>query len=199
MNSVTIPNSVTSISSSAFDACGIYNEDDDAYYLPNGDNSYYALMKVKSKDVSSYTINSSCKMIANNAFENCTDLTSVTIGNSVENIGDYAFYNCDGLESITIPESVKAIGDYAFQNCSNLADVEYNPFKTSVGRDAFWGTKYIESSTSEYDDGNLKYKISIGAATVTGYTGEPESVTIPATITVEGKDYPVTSIGCNAA
>ena len=286
-----------------------YNEYDNAYYLPSGDNQYFALIEVKSWDnISSCTINSSCKIIAggvfngcrnltsveipesvisigdnafrwtslkeidipssvtniggyafaecrdletieipssvetigeaafqscdnlktatvnnaigtafsglssletvkigdevkiipDNAFRYCTNLKSVTIGNSVESIGYEAFYNCGSLESIVIPESVKNIGDYAFGACSNLADVEYNPFKTNVGNNAFWGTKYIESSTSEYDDGTLKYKISIGVATVTGYNGEPETVTIPATITVDGKEYPVTSIGSSA-
>ncbi|MBO4602508.1 MAG: leucine-rich repeat domain-containing protein, partial [Salinivirgaceae bacterium] len=197
--SVVIPESVNHIGSDAFFGCGFsFTEDDDAYYLPNGDNPYYALMQVKSNDIASYTINGSCKIIADDVFFSCTGLTSIEIPETVKTIGNSAFYNCSSLASVTIPESVETIGDGAFFYCSNLANVEYNPFKTSVGRDAFWGTKYIESSTSEYNDGTLKYSISIGMATVTGYIDWPNSVTIPEKITVDGKEYPVTGIGDGA-
>ena len=130
------------------------------------------------------------------AFSNCSGLTSVTIPESVKTIGNYAFHNCDGLTSIVIPESVKTVGDYAFANCKNLSEVTYNPATTTIGYNAFEGTKY--NTPIEYVDGSLKYTIVAGVATVTRCIGEPESVTIPATITVDGKDYPVTRIGHNA-
>ena len=149
------------------------------------------------------TNNGAYSLIGYNSNANITDLkipSHIFINGyklAVTSIADNAFAYCNSLSSVKIPESVETIGQQAFYGCSNLAEVDYNPFKTSVGHDAFYGTKYIES-TSEYDDGSLKYKISIGVATVTGYNGEPETVTIPATITVDGKEYLVTSIGSSA-
>ncbi|MBO4602674.1 MAG: leucine-rich repeat domain-containing protein, partial [Salinivirgaceae bacterium] len=55
----------------------------------------------------------------------------------------------------------------------------------------------INTAYIVYADSDLAYTIVGGVATVTGYIGTSQSVTIPATITVNGKKYPVTSIGDN--
>ncbi len=194
LTSITVPNSVTSISAEAFEGC---NNIKKITYNSDGAFSSIVSIPMAMANLETIVIGDAVTSIPDFAFYDYENLKSVTIGNSVETIGNDAFYNCGSLESIVIPESVKTIGDYAFGACSNLADVEYNPFKTSVGHDAFYGTKYIESTT-EYDDGSLKYTIAAGMASVTGYTSTPESVTIPEKITVDGKEYPVTGIGGGA-
>ena len=88
--SITIPNSVTSIGSSAF------------YYCTG---------------LTSITIPNSVTSIGDRAFSSCAKLTSVTIPNSVTSIGDGAFTYCTGLTSITIPNSVTRIGENAFDDC----------------------------------------------------------------------------------
>ncbi len=65
-----IPNSVTTIGSSAFSGCS---------------------------GLTSITIPNSVTSIGSSAFEYCSGLTSVTIPNSVTSIGNYAFNNCVGL------------------------------------------------------------------------------------------------------
>ena len=68
-----IPNSVTSIGSSAFSSCG---------------------------GLTNITIPNSVISIGNNAFQSCSGLTSITIPNSVTSIGNSAFYNCRSLKSV---------------------------------------------------------------------------------------------------
>ena len=73
MTSITIPDSVTSIGSSAFYSCS-------------------KLMSV--------VIGDSVTSIGSDAFANCTSLTSVVIPDSVTSIGSYAFQYCNSLTSV---------------------------------------------------------------------------------------------------
>ena len=91
----TIPDSVTSIGSSAFAYCS---------------------------SLESITIPDSVTSIGDSAFHGCSSLRSVTIPDSVTSIGDSAFGGCSSLTSITIPESVTSIGIAAFESCSSLEE-----------------------------------------------------------------------------
>ena len=129
-----IPNSVTSIGSSAFYGC---------------------------KSLTSVKIPNSVTSLGSSAFEYCTSLTSVTIGNSVTSIGDSAFWGCSSLTSVTIPNSVTSIGDCAFEYCTSLTSVTIPDSVTSIGEGAF---EECESLTDVYYSGSQDQwnNISIG-------------------------------------
>ena len=97
LTSVTIGNSVTSISNNAFRGCS---------------------------SLTSVTIGNSVTYIGGNAFFGCSGLTSVTIGNSVTSISNNAFRACSGLTSIIIPDSVTFIDIGAFSGYSGLKTVK---------------------------------------------------------------------------
>ena len=94
--SITIPDSVTSISDNAFNGC---------------------------TGLTTISIPDSVTSIGNNAFSGCTGLTSITIPDSVTSIGSSAFYGFTSLKSIEISDSVTSIGYYAFQNCTGLTSI----------------------------------------------------------------------------
>ena len=94
IESVTIPNSVTTIGRAAFWASSLTE-----IIIPNSVTS-----------------------IGRQAFEICTSLSSVIIPNSVIVIGNSAF-NATSIKSVTIPESVTTIEAYAFSNCNKLEAV----------------------------------------------------------------------------
>ncbi len=108
----TIPDSVTTIGSSAFSFC---------------------------KSLTSVTIPESVTTIGASAFHRCDSLTSVTIPDSVTTIGNYAFYVCGSLTSVTIPDSVTTIGERAFEYCFSLKTVYCKPTTPPAGDSAMFG------------------------------------------------------------
>ncbi len=68
------------------------------------------------------------KVIAGNAFYNCSSLSSVTIPSSVESIGRDAFSNCNSLNSVTFEasDSVWTLDD------SNNTEIRVNEHNASV-------------------------------------------------------------------
>ena len=136
-----IPNSVTSIGSSAFYGCISLT----SVTIPNSVNSIGDGAFSSCKRLSSVTIGNSVTSISDWAFSGCSGLTSVTIPNSVTSIGSSAFNGCSGLTSVTIPNSVTSIGDYAFDGCSGLTTLTIGNSVTSIGKDAFKGTGWYNN------------------------------------------------------
>ncbi len=134
LESIRLPNSVTSIGNAAFYRCDYLT----SVTIPNsvksiGDYAFY------SCPLLSISIPNSVTSIGEGAFRYCGDLTSVTIPNSVTNIGEAAFYECSSLTSVNIGNSVKSIGNFAFYLCSSLTSVTIPCSVTSIGYRAFSG------------------------------------------------------------
>lgn len=117
--SVTIPNSVTSIGSSAFYECSGLT----SLTIPESVNEIgkYAFWNCISLE--SIIIPNSVTAIADGTFRGCKNLTSINIPNRVTTIGKTAFQDCSGFTSVTIPNSVKSIGSSAFQGCKNITSL----------------------------------------------------------------------------
>lgn len=107
IETVIIPNSVTTIAKDAFYECR-------------------SISKVIISDIASW-----CKVSFGNSdsnplryakqlFLNSEEITELTIPDGVTSISDYAFCGYMGLKSVTIPPSVRIIGKESFCNCSNL-------------------------------------------------------------------------------
>ena len=138
-----IPNSVTSIGSSAFSYCSGLT----SIEIPNsvtsiGDDAFY-----ECTGLTSITIPNSVTSIGYNAFDETSwydnqpdglvyagkvaykykgtmpDNTSIKIKEGTLEIVDLTFKDCSGLTSITIPNSVTSIGDLAFYRCTGLTSV----------------------------------------------------------------------------
>ena len=67
-----------------------------------------------------------------------TGLTSVEIGNSVTELPERAFSHYFGLTSVIIGNSVTSIGASAFSYCSGLTSVTIGDSVTSIGEKAFY-------------------------------------------------------------
>lgn len=109
INSIMLPNSVTSI----------------------GDHAFYDCVSINS-----ITLPANLISIGDNAFGYCYGLTSVTIPSSVFSIGNYAFEACYNLKSVSIPSSVTSIGNQAFTGCG-LTSIAIPNSVTNIGGGAF--------------------------------------------------------------
>lgn len=99
LTSVNIPDSVTTIDVSAFQACD-------------------GLTTVEIPD--------SVVEIGYGAFCYSEGLESVKIGDGVTTIEDEAFSDCPNLSSVEIGKSIDFIYSFAFNNCESLKDVYYS-------------------------------------------------------------------------
>jgi hypothetical protein len=166
LEKITLPNSLTSVAD-AFEGCNKlkYNKFDNANYLGNDSNKYLVLISPNDYSISSCTINSKTKVIADYAFctlaqsdtartvggytsyyVGCENLKTITIPDSVVSIGNYAFYYC-GLSSITIGTGVTTIGDWASAGCNSLTSIVIPNNVKSIGEGAFYYCSNLGSVT----------------------------------------------------
>lgn len=103
VTSVTIPDSVTSISDDAFVNC---------------------------PQLTNISIPNSVTSIGFFAFGSCTSLKSITLPSSLSSISGALFSGCSQLTTIHIPVSVTSIGNNAFADCPSLMTVTYPGSKT---------------------------------------------------------------------
>lgn len=73
-----------------------------------------------SKNIETYHIPNSVKIIGGHAFYESKHLMDISIPYGVEEIGERAFYKCESFDSIVFPNTVTYIGLEAFRDCCNL-------------------------------------------------------------------------------
>jgi len=175
LQTLIIPNSVSSISGSAFDGCveikflyigsAITNinavirdidyiglsdvEVDAANTVYDSRNNCNAIIETATntliKGSDAAFIPNDITSIGNNAFFRCHGLSSITIPDSVTSIGNSAFTSCYSLTSITIPNGITSIDNQTFSGCRSLTSVTIPNSVTSIGVQAFNGCTAMTS------------------------------------------------------
>ncbi len=152
LTEITIPDTVSYISSSAFDECPslttVNFSDDNQYYsfkdgvIYNADKTVL-ICYLTTNTRSSFTVPDTVIEIGEYAFKNNSYLTSVTLPDSVTTIDYNAFYNNSNLTTITMTDSVTSISYSAFSK-NVITDVYYG------GVEGQWENIYPNSSTAKY-------------------------------------------------
>ena len=110
ITSISIPDTVTSVGSSAFSECA---------------------------SLTSIKFSKSMSEIANDTFHSCSKLSAVSIPGNIKKIGSYSFFNCDALKEITISSGVTYIGDRAFDFCDSYTEIRIPGTVQTIGSGAF--------------------------------------------------------------
>ena len=162
IQSVTIPESVTSIGKSAFEDCSNL----DSLTIKGVATSIGAYAFGSCTSLTSLSLVGSFQTIGDYAFVSCgmtsltidatitsiekyafssRFLTSLSLTGNVQEIGDYAFANCTSLTSLSLTGNVQKIGDYAFYYCPSLKTVTLPKSLTSIGLLAFGSCTSLDS------------------------------------------------------
>lgn len=130
--SFTIPESITTICSGAFEGCS---------------------------SLTSVTIPNNVIDIDLYAFNGCRSLTSVTLPNSIKHIGDYAFSDCSNLEQINLPDSLYELNSGVFSECTKLSSISIPSYTYRIGENAFKNCKALKEiiipENIKYLEGNV--------------------------------------------
>lgn len=126
VQSVSLPNTLTSIGSNAFRNIKAKKFKISANLSSIGANAFYG-SNVNSFDLSDTKV----EAIGNYAFANCKNLTSINLPKVLKTIGDGAFYS-SSLKSVDVPQSVASIGKAAFTDCLSLWKVKINNPQTNI-------------------------------------------------------------------
>lgn len=112
---IDIPDSVTSISSYAFQGCANLKN----VTIPDGVTVIEEGTFDDCVSLENITLPDSLMSIGASAFSGCTSLASIDIPNNVTSIGYSAFYGCSSLETVVLPKNLKEC-DSPFANCDFL-------------------------------------------------------------------------------
>ena len=151
--------------------------------------------------------------ILGSAFEDCKTLKTLVIPEGYTTIGRRQFYNSSELSNVTLPSTLKTIGENVFFNIP-LKTVTYNGTsaefkKIKIANSGGENYSLMESTVSCTDwmyvpatglkfadkkTDNYKYKIYTDHAELVNYTGTATSLTLPKTVTYNGKKYNITAV-----
>lgn len=138
--SITLPDSVTSIGSYAFYNCGVLKNLNIPKSLTEiGDNAFEWCYSLESVDLPEGLIS-----IGDSAFLGCKKLKNIVIPNSVVTVKASAFRMCEALTSAVLPEGLTAVEDYLFADCNNLESIIIPSNVECIGDYAFNGCKKLE-------------------------------------------------------
>lgn len=129
VESVTIPEGVTSLGNSAFEMC----EKLSAVSMPEGIE----------------TIGSFC-------FNLCKQLQAVHLQEGLVSMGTLAFYQCENLTTVSLPSTLVTIEDNAFDGCTALSELtNYNPVPQDIAAKNVFNKLNVASVILRVPQGSL--------------------------------------------
>jgi hypothetical protein len=163
--------------------------------------------------------------IGTGAFQGCVNMHKINVPEGVTALENDTFSGCQNLNEIYLPDSLTTIGDNAFANCQNIHQLVIPPNVTYISNSTFDGVSVetlqnVDTSKNAYAQtmikkglpavgetsivGNLVFKVTKAHETEGTVSVEnaidkkQKTVTIPATVNINGYDFKVTSISNGA-
>lgn len=145
-DTLTLPESLTTIESSAFYGSGIkqliMSNPNALQYDSWGYTYYYSDVFAYCDSLVSVTLPKEMTVIPESTFEHTSKLQTIILPDSLKEIGSYAFKE-SGLETINLPAKLQTIGYEAFRE-SKLMAIDLPLKLQTIGDYAFYGTQLTE-------------------------------------------------------
>ena len=162
LESVILPNSITTIESRAFYECPALKEITIPASVKNwGEFIFYG------SALETVTFADGLEVIGDQSFRGTTTLKNIYFPETLKEIKDRAFYEIDDLEEITLPANLTKLGEFvfyggslkkatinegatvvwdgAFRGCEDLVEVILPSTITEIGERAFYDCRRLES------------------------------------------------------
>ena len=155
MRTVSIPDTVSAIGTSAFYNCRNLEEiviPDSVRYVRDGlfsrclnlkkavlPDQVTALGKItffQCESLESVKLPSHLEIIRRACFQQCHSLKTLQLPASLKQIDDNVFDDCTSLEEVSLPVGLKTIGDNTFFGCSSLKRLDIPESVTAIGKGA---------------------------------------------------------------
>lgn len=195
VTSVSLPESITTIETGAFQSCGLTSITLPESVTTIGEIAFYYCEKLQTINIPdgvttlerqtfsgcssllSIHIPDGVKTIDRYCFQNCKSLKTITGLKGVTSIGKDAFLNCENLLEISIPSKLETLGEAAFKNCTSLSSPIVLPSTLQrIENETFYGCANIPSITMEEGVQHLGLDTFYGCSSLT-------SIYIPASLT----------------
>ena len=140
LETVTIPQSVTSFGAGAF--CGCEK-------LKNI-NCEQGILSLSSKTVLGITSEGKYTETSIPMFSGCDSIENIYIGTANINIGEYCFYGCDSLKNVISSNNtnITEVGESAFSNCIALENVSLIGTFNEIPSRCFYNCESLKSVNS---------------------------------------------------
>ena len=147
VSEIFIPKSVKSMTTGTFEDMHIditisdenetYKSEQGTYILSKDEETLIGV----TKDLVSYTIPSTVKIIGRSAFYSRNNLKEISLPSGIIEIKTLAFEYCIGLQKINIPSTVTSIGGNAFPRCNSLREINIDKAENEITGSP-WGCPY---------------------------------------------------------
>lgn len=143
LQTIYIPNSVTTIGNFAFAICKMLER----VYLPEsvtslGHHAFWGCFSIET-----ICIPEGVTCIGKYTFQWCKSLKNINMSNSVSDINHGAFCGCKALESFRLPSNVTRIEDATFAGCASLKTLDISEKITEIGNNPFSGCEQLTLSS----------------------------------------------------
>lgn len=140
LQTVTLPESLTSIGDLAFCGCSSLVSAN----IPDAVTSIGESAFNGCSSLARCSMGSGVTSIGEQAFNSCTVLSSITLPEGLTSIESAVFHECEALQTIVIPDAVTIIGDNAFFSCSSLKSITIGKGVTTIEHSAFRGCTQLK-------------------------------------------------------
>lgn len=112
----------------------------------NSSLSYIGFLSFSGTGLASFTAPKSLRVIADNAFADCTGMRELSLNDGLLEIGNEAFQRCSALTAVSVPKSCIKLGDYAFSMCNLVRRYDLGAVET-IGSYCFFRNRSIVELT----------------------------------------------------